>query len=30
MIRKGLFLSAPFLVAIWAMSVYGFMNVEGL
>ena len=28
MIRKGLFLSAPFLVAIWAMSVYGFMNVE--
>lgn len=28
MIRKGLFLSAPFLLVIWAMSAYGWMNVE--
>ena len=28
MIRKGLFLSAPFLLIIWAMSAYGWLNVD--
>ena len=28
MIRKGLLMSAPFLIAIWAMSVYGWLHVE--
>lgn len=28
MIRKGLIMSAPFLIAIWAMSLYGWLNVE--